>query len=64
MKSFYMELDAYDAETNERIGKLTVSGKDKERGKVTMTIPKNKGFYVSSYEIIELARLAEETLNL
>ncbi len=29
-----------------------------------MTIPENQGFYVSSLEIIKLARLAKETLDL
>ena len=38
--------------------------KDKEFEKVTMTIPENQGFYIDSHELIELARLAEETLNL
>lgn len=64
MKSFYMELYAYDAETNERIGKLTVSGKDNERRKVIMTVPENHKIYVSSHEIVELARLAEEALDI
>ena len=64
MKSFYMELDAFDVETNKKIGVLTASGKDKEFEKVTMTIPKNQRFYVDSHELIELARLAEETLDM
>ena len=63
MKSFYMELDAFDAETNKKIGVLTVSGKDTQPGQVVMTVPENNGFYVSSFGIIKLARLAEEALN-
>lgn len=64
MKSFYMELDAFDVVTNKKIGVLTASGKDREFEKVTMTIPENQGFYVDSHELIELARLVEETLDL
>lgn len=64
MKSFYMELDAYDVVTNKKIGVLTVSGRERMPEKVVMTIPSNDGFYVDSRELIELARLAEETLNI
>ena len=59
-----MELDAFDEVNNKKIGVLIASGKDSEPGKITMTILENQEFYVSSLEIIELARLAEEALNL
>ena len=64
MKSFYMELDAFDEVNNKKIGVLIASGKDSEPGTITMTIPENQEFYVSSLEILKLARLAKEALNL
>lgn len=64
MKSFLMEMYAYDAVTNERIGSFSAKGNTSEPGKIVIKVPGNNGFYVDSHELIELARLAEETLNI